>query len=150
MPAIRGKGKFGKKVPAAVAEFAKHAMKQHADHAEAFNAAVRNAGGKAFTQPTPALTPAVLKMYKKVNSVPKLAMLALTLENTAAATYIKQMGELTRKDALAAVATIAPLERQHAAILSFVLGDYPVPDTFVKLGATSTSLGARTSADLKG
>lgn len=145
-----GKGKFGKKVPAAVAEFAMHAKKQHADHAAAFNAAVKNAGGKPFTKPTPALTPAVLKMYKAVNSIPKLAMLALTLENTAAATYIKQMGELTRKDALDAVATIAPVERQHAAILSFVLGDYPVPDTFVKLTATSTSLGARTSADLKG
>jgi hypothetical protein len=143
-----GKNKFGK-VPPAVAEFAKHAMHQHADHAEAFNAALVNAGGKAYTKPDPALTPAVLKMYKATNSVTGLAKLALTLENTAAATYIKQMKNLRSMDALNAVATIAPVERQHAAILSFVLGEYPVPDTFVKLGPTSTSLGARPTSDLK-
>ena len=143
------KGKFGRKVPKAVAEFAQHAMQQHHDHAAAFNAALRNAGGSDYTKPTPALTPAVLKMFKATNSVPKLAMLALTLENTAAATYIKQMKTLRTNEALNAVATIAPVERQHAAILSFVLGDYPVPDTFVKLGPTSTSLGARATADLK-
>ena len=43
------------------------------------------------------------------------------------------MGTLSSADGLAAVATIAPVERQHAAILHFVLGQYPVPDTFVKL-----------------
>ena len=139
-------GKFGK-VPPAVAEFATHAMKQHADHANAFNAALTNAGGTAYTKPDPALTPTVLKLFGKVNSVPGLAMLALTLENTAAATYIKQMGELMSPAALSAVATIAPVERQHAAILSFVLGDYPVPDTFVKLDMTATSLGARPSSE---
>lgn len=128
-----GKGKFGKTVPAAVAEFAKHAMKQHQDHADAFNAALKAAGGTEFTKPDPALAAAVIKLYGAVNSVPALAKLALTLENTAAATYTKQMGELTNPAALSAVATIAPVERQHAAILSFVLGEYPVPDTFVKL-----------------
>ncbi len=143
-------GKFGKSVPPAVAEFATHAMKQHQDHADAFNAALTNAGGMAFTMPDPALAPTVIKLFGKVNSVPGLAMLALTLENTAAATYTKQMGELMSPAALSAVATIAPVERQHAAILSFVLGDYPVPDTFVKLDATKTSLGARPSTDAGG
>ena len=140
-------GKFGKTVPAAVAEFAMHAMKQHQDHADAFNAALKAAGGTAFTTPDPALAGPVTKMFTAVNSVVGLAQLALTLENTAAATYTKQMGELTSPQALAAVATIAPVERQHAAILSFVLGEYPVPDTFVKLDATPTSLGARPSTD---
>ncbi|MCU1621490.1 MAG: Ferritin-like protein [Frankiales bacterium] len=140
-------GKFGKTVPAAVAQFAAVAMKQHQDHADAFNAALRGAGGTPYTKPDPALTPAVLKMFGAVKSVPGLAMLAITLENTAAATYIQQMGTLTSASAIAAVATIAPVERQHAAILSFVLGDYPVPDTFVKLIATPTSLGARPNTD---
>lgn len=140
-------GKFGKTVPAAVAEFATVAMKQHQDHADAFNAALKSAGGTAYTKPDPALTPTVLKMFGAVHSVPALAMLAITLENTAAATYIQQMGTLTSPEALAAVATIAPVERQHAAILSFVLGDYPVPDAFVKLTATPTSLGARPNSD---
>lgn len=140
-------GKFGKTVPAAVAEFATHAMKQHQDHADAFNAALKNAGGQAFTKPDPALTPDVLKLFAAVNSVPSLAKLALTLENTAGATYVQEMSTLTTPEAVALVATIAPVERQHAAILSFILGEYPIPDTFVKLTATPTSLGARPDSD---
>ncbi len=140
-------GKFGKNVPAAVAEFASHAMKQHQDHADAFNAALTGAGGTAYTEPNPALAGPVTQMFGDVDSVPKLAMLALTLENTAAATYVKQMSSLTSPEALSAVATIAPVERQHAAILSFVLGEYPIPDTFVKLGKTKTSLGAQPGLD---
>ena len=136
-------GKFGKTVPAAVAEFAMHAKKQHQDHADAFNAALTGAGGTAYTEPNPTLAGPVTEMFGAVDSVPKLAMLALTLENTAAATYVKQMGELSSPEALSAVATIGPVERQHAAILSFVLGDYPIPDTFVKLDKSKTSLGAQ-------
>lgn len=141
------KGKFGPKVPAAVAEFAKHAKEQHQAHADAFNAALRNAGGQPFTKPDPALAGPVTDMYGKVKDLAGLAMLALTLENTAAATYTKQMAELTSSDGIAAVATIAPVERQHAAVLSYILGEYPVPDTFVQLGETATSLGARPSSD---
>ncbi len=126
------KGTFGK-VPPAVAGFATHAMAQHADHAKAFNAALVNAGGKEFTGPDPALKQTVLDAFGKLKDVPGVAKLALLLENTAAATYTKQMGTLTSPDALAAVATIQPVERQHAAILHFVLGEYPVPDTFVPL-----------------
>jgi hypothetical protein len=136
-----GKGKFGK-VPPAIAEFATHAMKQHQDHANAFNAALVTAGGAKFTDVTPSLKQPVLDMYGQVKGLADIAKLALLLENTAGATYTKQMGDFTSPEALAAVATIAPVERQHAAILSYVLGEYPVPDTFVKLEKTDTSLGA--------
>ncbi len=142
------KGQFGKTFPDAVAEFAKHAMEQHADHATAFNAALTGAGQQAYTDPDPALADTVKSMFAKLDSVTGLATLALTLENTAGATYVKQMGELASPEALSAVATIAPVERQHAAILSYVLGDYPIPDTFVKFGETKTSLGARPSSDI--
>jgi hypothetical protein len=141
------KGKFGKTVPPAIAEFATHAKKQHTDHANAFNAALRKAGAQPFTKPDPALAGPVTEMYGKVKDLAGLATLALTLENTAAATYTKQMGELTSPEAIAAVATIAPVERQHAAVLMYVLGEYPVPDTFVQLGQTDTSLGARPSGE---
>jgi len=138
-------GKFGKSVPAAVATFATVAKQQHMDHLDAFNAAIKGAGGTAFTKPDPALAPTVTQLFGQVTNVVDLAKLALTLENTAAATYIQQMGALTSPAALAAVATIAPVEQQHSAILNFVIGEYPVPDTFVKLGKTATSLGARPS-----
>ena len=137
------KGKFGPTVPPAIAEFAMNARSQHSDHAKAFNAALKNAGAEAFTKPDPALAGPVTEMFTALKDLPGLAKLALTLENTAAATYTRQMGEFTSVEALQAVATIAPVERQHAAILSFVLGEYPVPDTFVQFGETPTSLGAR-------
>ena len=139
------KGKFGKTVPAAVATFATVAKQQHMDHLDAFNAAIKGAGGTAFTKPDPALAPTVTMLFGKITNVVDLAKLALSLENTAAATYIKQMAELTSPAALSAVATIAPVEQQHSAILNFVIGEYPVPDTFVKLDKTATSLGARPS-----
>ena len=125
-------GKFGK-VPAAVAGFAMHAMKQHAEHAQAFNAALTNAGGKAFTDPNPALKQTVLDEFGKLKDVAGLAKLALLLENTAGQTYTKQMSTMTSDEALAAVSTIAPVEQQHAAILNYVLGQYPVPNAFVQL-----------------
>jgi rubrerythrin len=130
-------------VPKAIAEFATHAKAQHTDHANAFNAALRKAGAQPYTKPDPVLAGPVTEMYGKITDLAGLAKLALTLENTAAATYTKQMGELTSAEAVAAVATIAPVERQHAAILLYVLGEYPVPDAFVQLGETDTSLGAR-------
>ncbi len=147
------KGMFGK-VPPAVVEFATNTMKQHAEHAAAFNAALTKAGGEAFTMPNPKLAGPITEMFAALKDVPGLAKLALTLENTAAATYTKQMGEFTSPEALSAVATIAPVERQHAAILNFVLGNYPIPDTFVLLTENKTeassSLGARPNSDVGG
>lgn len=139
-----GKGMFGD-VPPVVAGFAKHAMQQHKDHQDAFNAALVKAGGTAFTDPNPALAGPITEAFGKLTDVPGLANLALTLEDTAAATYVKQMGELTNPEAISAVATIAPVERQHAAILRFVLGMYPAPDTFVKLDLARPSTDAGVS-----
>ena len=136
------KGKFGENFPDAVAGFAQHAMAQHKEHAEAFNAALKNAGGQPYTDPTPGLVPTITQMFEDTDSVTGLARLALTLENTAAATYTKQMEQLASEEALGAVATIAPVERQHAAILHYVLGEYPVPATFVPLEKGEDSLGA--------
>jgi len=124
-------GKFGP-VPPAVATFAMTAMSQHAEHAKAFNAALVNAGGKEFTEPNPVLAAPVTEMFTALKDLPGLAKLALTLEQTATQTYTKQMGEFQSKEALALVATIAPVEHQHAATLLYILGEYPVPDVFIK------------------
>lgn len=134
-------GKFGT-IPPAVVGFAMHAKQQHSDHANAFNAALQKAGHAPFTEPDPALAPTIQAAFAKISTVPDLAKLALGLENTAAETYTKQMGEFTSSDALGAVATIAPVERQHAAILNFVLGQYPVPKTFVPLDLARPSSDA--------
>jgi hypothetical protein len=72
-----------------------------------------------------------------------LATLALSIENIAAQTYQAQISELSSAKAIAAAASIHPVEMQHAAILSFVLGRYPVPNAFnpVDMARTVSDLG---------
>ncbi len=123
-------GKLGT-VPPAVVSFATTAKMQHTAHAQAFNSVVTAAGGQAYTQPDPAVLPTVTAAFAKVSTVPELAMLALELESVAANTYFNDLGmEIQSAQLIGALSTIQPVERQHEAILNFVLGTYPVPQTF--------------------
>jgi len=76
------------------------------------------------------LTPVVDQMFAKVTDVAGLATLALTLENTAAQTYQAAISEVTANSSVKVAASIQPVEMQHAAILYFVTGQYPVPNAF--------------------
>jgi hypothetical protein len=83
--------------------------------------------------------------FAAVKTVPDLAKLALGLENVAAATYLNGIqNALQDTGAIKVAASIQPVEMQHAAILNFVLGEYPVPDSFSKTD------GARTPSDTIG
>jgi hypothetical protein len=120
-------------VPMAVVNFATTAQQQHKDHAAAWNAILRSAGtqevtGVDMTVKTGVVDPA----FAQVKDVGGLAKLALTLENVAAATYLEGIGLVKDAGGIKTAATIQPVEMQHAAILNFVLGQYPVPDTFAK------------------
>ena len=133
-------GKLGT-VPPAVGEFATTAMNQHKDHAAAWNAIVQSTGHAAITQPDPVVKPMIDSAFAQVKDVPGLAKLALQLEDVAAATYLNGISVISDKKALATAASIQPVEMQHAAILNFVLGQYPVPATF------ATTDGARPPSD---
>jgi hypothetical protein len=122
-------GKLGS-VPPAVVTFATTAKAQHQDHANAWNAIVTGAGYQKVTTTDPAVTPTVQTDFGQVKDVPGLANLALTLEDIAAATYLGAIGVVQSKQAISTAATIQPVEMQHAAILNFVLGKYPVPNAF--------------------
>lgn len=113
-------------VPPAVAEFATTAM---AHHQAASDALAQAAGGITPTVPTD-IEASVNDEFAKVTDVVGLAKLARTLELQAAATYLDVLPNLQSTDAINLVGSILPIERQHAAILTFVLGEYPVPDTF--------------------
>lgn len=140
-------GKLGT-VPPAVVTFASTAKMQHTAHASAFNSVVTAAGGQAYTQPDPAVLPTVTAAFAKVSTVPELAMLALELENTAANTYFNDLGmEIKSAQLIGALSTIQPVERQHASILYFVLGQYPVPETF-QSAMIGTPSGARPLTDV--
>ncbi|WP_282203048.1 ferritin-like domain-containing protein [Kitasatospora fiedleri] len=123
-------GKLGT-VPPAVATFITTAMGQHADHAKAWNAVLTGAGKPAITDVPLSNQPATLDALGKAATVGDVAQLALQLENQAAQTYLFATYNVTSPGGIATAATIAPVEAMHAAILHYVLGQYPVPDDFL-------------------
>jgi hypothetical protein len=128
-------------VPPAIASFATTLQQHHSEHAVAWNSVLTGAGKEAVTGVDLTVKADVDRSLAGVRDVRGLAMLALSLENTAAATYQDAIGILGDSGAIPVAAAIQPVELQHAAILNFVLGNYPVPDAF-----TRTSL-ARTPDD---
>ncbi len=136
-------GKLGT-VPPAVVTFATTARSQHAQHGQAWNSILTAAGHKAITAPDPVLGPMITQQLGHVHDVVGLAKLALSLEDVAAATYQAGIGSLSSTSAVKVAASIQPVELQHAAILLFALGQYPVPNAF------SPTSGARPVSDLKG
>jgi hypothetical protein len=136
-------GKLGT-VPPAVATFATTVKGQHTQHAAAWNSAITAAGHPAVTTTDPVLTPVITKAFGKVVDVTGAAKLALMLEEVAAATYQSAIGAVKATSSIRVAASIQPVEMQHAAILNFVLGQYPVPAAF------STVTNARPLSDYTG
>ena len=60
-------------------------------------------------------------------------MTALSGLSFAAATYLNAQNVLTLPDAVMLAGSIQIIDAQHAAVLHYVLGEYPVPDTFAKV-----------------
>jgi hypothetical protein len=123
-------GKLGT-VPPAIATFVTTAMAQHADHAKAWNAVLTGAGKPAIKNVPLSNQPATLAALGKAKNVTDVAKLALQLEDQAAQTYLFAEYNVSAAAGIATAATIAPVEAMHAAILNFVLGQYPVPDDFL-------------------
>jgi hypothetical protein len=130
--AAAGANKLGT-VPPAVATFATTVKDQHTQHAQAWNSAITAAGHSAITTPDPVLTPVITADFKRVTDVTGAAKLALMLEDVAAATYQSAIGAVKATSSVKVAASIQPVEMQHAAILNFVLGQYPVPNAFSPL-----------------
>ncbi len=98
-----------------VKAFVTKTMAQHADHAGAFNAAVVQLGGQKQTKPDPALTGVV--SAADLTTPNGVVALAITLENTAAQTYVANTAALRDHNARAVTASIMGVEAQHASIL---------------------------------
>jgi hypothetical protein len=122
-------GKLGP-VPPAVVTFAETAMTQHEDHQKAWNAVLTAAGKQPVTAVDPVIQPTINAAFAKVTNVTGLAELALLVENTAGETYQNGLSVIKSAAGIKTAASIQPVEFQHAAILSFVLGKYPVPNAF--------------------
>jgi hypothetical protein len=127
-------------VPPAVVTFAETAMAQHQDHQQAWNAVLTAAGKTPVTAVDPVIQPTINAAFAKVTTVTGLAKLALLVENTAGETYQNGLSVIKSAAGIKTAASIQPVEFQHAAILSFVLGKYPAPSAF-----TGVSLARRPS-----
>lgn len=103
-----------------VKTFAMKTMSQHADHAMAFNAAVQRLGGKAQTQPDPALLSVVNQAKPGLTGPGPVVDLAIELETGAAETYVRDVSTVGNRDARNLFASIMGVEAQHVAILSAV------------------------------
>jgi hypothetical protein len=128
--AAAGAGTLGT-VPAAVGTFVTVAMAQHADHAAAWNAVLTKANLPAITGTPLTIAADQVAMLQAAKSVPDVANLALGLENAAADTYTFATANVSDAGGIMTAATIQPVETMHAAILSFILGQYPVPLSFI-------------------
>ncbi|MFC4030792.1 ferritin-like domain-containing protein [Streptomyces polygonati] len=123
-------GKLGT-VPAAVTTFMTTAMAQHSEHARTWNAVLTGAGKPAITNVPLSDQARVTAALGKATNAAAVARVALGLEDQAAQTYLSATFHVKSPGAIRTAATIAPVEAMHAAILHFVLGQFPVPDTFL-------------------
>jgi hypothetical protein len=124
-----GQGALGE-VPPAVATFATTARDHHQAHLQAWNDLLTSLGEQPVNEPLPALAGPVGEQFGQVSDVGGVARLALMLEQTAASTYFDAIPSIANPQALELATTIQPIDMQHAAVLLYVLGEYPVPDTF--------------------
>jgi hypothetical protein len=103
-----------------VRAFATTTMQQHADHGKAFNAKAKELGGKEQTQPNPKYAPVVTSAVPKLKKGGPLDVvaLAITLEDVATSTYVKNVSEnVTDPQVRLLFGTVAGVESQHLATL---------------------------------
>lgn len=102
-----------------VAAFAMITMKQHDEHGKAFNAQAKKLGGKEQTATNPKYTPIVMDMVPKLKAGGPLDVIALaiTLEDVATSTYVKNVQDLSDPMVRLLFGTVAGVESQHLATL---------------------------------
>ena len=124
-------------IPPAGAEFVQTALNQHQEIADALNGVLTGAGREEVTEANADVKAAVVDpAFAAAKNFGDAAKLARTLEIAASATYLKAVqSQLTAKPIIRTAAGIQSTGQQRVAILNYVLGDYPIPDTFQKTDA---------------
>jgi len=117
-------------VPPVVVEYVTTATEHHQAALDAWNGVITGAGEAEVTEPPSDLAATVEEQFGMVTDVVGAAELALSLESTAAATYLAALPSLTDPAAIELAAGIAVVDRQHIALLNFALGEYPIPEVF--------------------
>ncbi|OHV33952.1 MULTISPECIES: ferritin-like domain-containing protein [Pseudofrankia] len=107
----------GAEANAVVKAFAMTTMKQHVDHAGAFNAAVVRLGGQAQSAPDPKYAKVVEEAIPTIKGPGDVVSLAITLEDVAAQTYTKNVSQVGSSMLRQLFGSVAAVEAQHRAIL---------------------------------
>ncbi|MEV6979025.1 ferritin-like domain-containing protein [Kitasatospora sp. NPDC093806] len=100
-----------------VAAFIAKTTQQHQAHAQAFNAAVTRAGGRAQNNPDPKYKAVVDQALPTIKGPADVVKLAITLEDVAAQTYTRNVSQVSDADLRRLFASVAPVEAQHRATL---------------------------------
>ena len=132
-----------------VKAFAEKTKSQHQEHADAFNAAVKQLGGKEQKSPDAVLLAVVNKAKPGLTSPGPVVNLAIQLEVDAAQTYVASTGAVGDANARKLFASIMGVEAQHAAVLmavkALIDGGAPqliaLPPDAAKLPAAAGSVG---------
>jgi len=125
-------------VPPAGGEYVMTAIAQHTAQLQKWNDVLTGAGQPAVTTGDATLQGVVDQRVPGVTDFALAAMLAHDLEVIAAATYQSAIPKLSGMDAIQLAGSIQIIDAQHVAILNYVLGQYPVPDTFAKVDKAAT------------
>jgi Ferritin-like domain len=139
----------GRSANGVVKAFATKTRDQHKEHAEAFNAAAQRLGGKPQTGPDPKYAEVVKAAVPKIKSAADVVGLAISLEDAAAQTYVKNVSLVSTAELRQLFASVAGVESQHKAILltvqALVKGGVPgliaLPPDATKLPAAVGSVG---------
>ncbi|WP_327071103.1 ferritin-like domain-containing protein [Kitasatospora sp. NBC_01302] len=140
---------FIKNGNATVAAFITKTTQQHQAHAQAFNAAATQAGGKAQNNPDPKYKAVVDQALPTIQGPADVVKLAITLEDVAAQTYTKNVSQVSDAQLRKLFASVAPVEAQHRATLlavqALLAGDaadlVTIPVDPAKLPAAAGSVG---------
>lgn len=105
-----------------VKAFAETTMKQHTEHAAAFNAQAKALGGGEQSTTNPKYTPIVEAAKPTLEGPGDVVMLAIALETVATQTYVKNASLLADSPTKLLMASVSGVEAQHLSTLRAVAG----------------------------
>jgi len=111
---------FIKSGNAVVKKFAETTMKQHDEHADAFNAMAKTLKGAEQKDTNPKYQKVVDDALPTLTDPAKVVDLAMALEQVATETYVANISLLSDKDTKALMASVMGVESQHLATLRAV------------------------------
>lgn len=111
----------GERAEPLVRDFFTRTRDQHADHAEACNAALTKLGARTQGNADAALRDLVARARSGTTDVTRTLEAAIAVETTAAATYQSNAATLVDTDARRVTAAIGGVEAQHVAALALMV-----------------------------